>query len=229
MENYQNNTLVIAPHPDDEVLGCGGTIAKLSYNGSRVSIAIVTEGYKGAPELFTEERTKKVQQEALKAHQVLGVSDTFFLGFPALKLGVTPAYQISSSLERMIRDTNAQNLYIPFKGDIHEDHKVIFDCALVAARPINKNPVQKIMAYETLSETEWGVPESDEIFHPNVFNNISNYLQKKLEAFKSFQSQVKDFPHPRSTDVIEHQAKIRGATVGYEAAESFKLIREKVY
>jgi LmbE family N-acetylglucosaminyl deacetylase len=137
-----------------------------------------------------------------------------------------PSYKLSLALEKLIREHSITELLIPHRGDIHKDHRITYEAALVAARPINNNPVQRIMAYETLSETEWAAPFSDEAFIPTVFVNIEGFLQEKTAAFGCFTTQVKQFPHPRSVQVIEHLAKLRGSSVGYPSAEAFMLIRE---
>ena len=222
----KKNVFVIAPHCDDEILGCGGTMSKLISNGHQVYVAIVTNGHLGAPELFTKEGTEKVRSEALAAHKILGVKETFFLDFPAPKLDSIPAYQLSIRLASIIADKQIEVMYIPHRGDIHKDHRITYEAALVAARPINNCPVRKILAYETLSETEWAPPFGDDAFIPTIFENIEGHIEKKLEAFKCFSTQIKEFPHPRSLKTIEILSNLRGATVGISNAESFMLIRE---
>ncbi len=218
--------LVIAPHCDDEVLGCGGVIANHVAQGAEVFVAIMTNGHLGAPELFSAEGTQKVRSEALKAHQVLGVSDTYFLDFPAPRLDSVPGYQLSLRLHQLILDLQVDTIYIPHRGDIHKDHYHTFEAALVAARPINNNLVRRIYAYETLSETEWAAPYANDAFIPTRFVDITHTLEKKIEAFQCFTTQIKLPPHPRSIENIRNLARYRGATVGLQAAEAFMVIRE---
>ncbi|MBV6654398.1 MAG: PIG-L family deacetylase [Mameliella sp.] len=227
MKKLDKKALIVAPHCDDEILGCGGIMAKYQAEGILVFVAIVTNGHLGAPELFKKEGTEKVRQEALSAHQFLGVQQTYFLDFPALRLDSIPAYKLSLELEKIIREHQISDLFIPHRGDIHKDHRITFEASLVAARPINDNPVRRILAYETLSETEWAPPYSDDAFIPNIFENIESYIESKKKAFRFFTTQVKQFPHPRSEEVIEYLSKFRGSTVGYSSAEAFMLIREK--
>lgn len=221
-----NKVLVVAPHCDDEILGCGGVIAKHIAKGTKLYVVILTNGNIGAPELFPKEGTDKVRAEALKAHKVLGVTDTFFLDFPAPRLDSIPSYKLSLELNKLIKKLHIDTLYIPHRGDIHKDHRIAFEASLVAARPINNCPVKTIYAYETLSETEWAAPFSDELFNPTVFENIENELVNKLEAFKCYETQIKEFPHSRSLRSIENLSNVRGATVGIENAEAFMLIRD---
>jgi len=218
--------LVLAPHCDDEVLGCGGVIARHASAGDSVHIAIMTNGHLGAPELFSASGTEKVRSEALEAHRILDVRETHFLDFPAPRLDTVPGYKLALELSKLIGKISPKTIYIPHRGDIHKDHAHTFDAALVAARPINNNPVKKIYAYETLSETEWAPPFGDDAFIPNRFVDIRNTLDKKIEAFKCFTTQIKNPPHPRSIKNIRHLAGYRGATVGLEAAEAFMVIRE---
>ena len=218
--------LIIAPHPDDEILGCGGTIAKYISQGKELYVAIVTNGHKGAPELFSKEGTDKVRLEAKQSHKYLGIKETFFLDFPVLKLASEPSYKLSMAIGSIIKKLNIDTLFIPHRGDIHEDHRITFESALVAARPIDGNPVKRIYAYETLSETEWAAPFGDDAFIPTVFENITEYIDIKKESFKFFTTQVKEYPHPRSLKIVEALSNIRGATVGVNNAEAFMLIRE---
>ncbi len=217
--------LVIAPHPDDEVLGCGGTIAKLVKEKNEVYVAIVT---KASPPLFTEEYIAQGRREAMLAHGYLGVKDTFFCDLPAAQLDVTEHKKVNQALCDVINKVNPELLFIPFIGDMHLDHQAIFTSALVASRPNTNNFPKKILAYETLSETNWNAAYLTPGFTPNVFINISEYLPAKLKAFSAYQSQVKPFPHERSVEALEALAKLRGATVFCEAAEAFVLIREVV-
>ena len=220
------NILVVAPHCDDEVLGCGGIMAKYAKEGHNVFVAIITNGHIGAPELFKKEGTEKVRAEALQAHDLLGVQKTHFLDFPAPRLDSIAAYKLSIALSKVIIKHAITDMYIPHRGDIHKDHRITYECALVAARPINNCTVRNIYAYETLSETEWAAPFADEAFIPMRFVDVSECIQAKLSAFQKFTTQIKEFPHPRSLESIENLSKMRGATVGLLRAEAFMIIRE---
>ena len=222
----KKNVLIVAPHADDEILGCGGIMAKSQIKDVAVYVAIVTNGNLGAPELFKKEGTEKVRSEALEAHRFLGVKKTFFLDFPAPRLDTIPSYKLSLELEKIIRENQITDLYLPHRGDIHKDHRITYEAALVSARPINKNPVKRILSYETLSETEWAAPFSDDAFIPTVFEDISEFIKIKKKAFQFFTTQEKRFPHPRSLKTIEILSNFRGATIGVNNAEAFMLIRE---
>ena len=217
--------LVIAPHADDEVLGCGGTIKKFSEEND-VYVLIATNASNGAPELYKQSGIDNIRSQAKEAHKLLGVKETLFLELPAPSLDTYPSFRSSNQISRILDEVKPTDLYLPHRGDIHNDHTHIFYAALVAARPINKCSVKRIYAYETLSETEWAPPSADEYFIPNVYVDISLELEFKLNAMKFFTTQLKEFPHPRSLDGITHLAKYRGSTVSKQAAECFMLIRE---
>jgi LmbE family N-acetylglucosaminyl deacetylase len=220
--------LFIAPHPDDEILGCGGIIAKLKKLQKKVFVAIMTNGNIGAPDLFHIEGTIRGREEAKKSHEFLEVNDTFFYDFPALGLETFPTYKISIALDKLIKELNVDTLFLPHRGDIHKDHRVIFDAALVSARPINNTPVKRIYTYETLSETEWAAPFGDEVFYPTIFVELTEEeLQQKIKAFDFYSPpRRKEYPHSRSHDGIKTLARYRGATIEKPFAEAFMLIRE---
>ncbi len=215
--------LVIAPHHDDEVLGVGGTIARFTAEGAEVFVAILTKGY--APE-FDESDYEIDCQEALSAHNVLGVKQTIFASFPAARLDTIPHLEVNKKLVEICRKVQPDILFIPFNGDIHLDHQRVFMSALVATRPVNNNVPKYIYAYETLSETNWNAPYLTPGFQPNVFVNISDYLEQKIQSMKMYASQIKPFPNERSDESLRALATLRGSTVGCFAAEAFVLIRQ---
>jgi N-acetylglucosamine malate deacetylase 1 len=216
---------IIAPHPDDEVLGCGGTIAKLAAEGNEVFVIIAT---KAGPPLFTEEFVERGRRESSAAHKLLGVKKTFFCELPAAALDVTRHSEINKELGKLINDLKPDLLFIPFLGDIHLDHQNIFLSSLVACRPNSAEYPKKILAYETLSETNWNAAYLTPGFQPNVFFDVTDFIDVKLRAFSCYQSQIKDFPHERSLVALEALATLRGATVFCKAAEAFVLIREVI-
>lgn len=216
--------LVIAPHPDDEVLGVGGTMARFVHEGHEVIVAIVT---RGDPKMFDPSVIEKGREEALQAHQILGVRDTLFLeGFPAAHLDTLPHAELNKALRELLREVEPDLLFLPFLGDIHMDHQLVFKSGLVAARPSNGlRPIQEIYAYETLSETNWNAPPLTSGFFPNTFFDISPFLENKIKAMSAYQTQLKPFPHERSLEGIRALARRRGVTVGLPAAEAFVMIR----
>lgn len=215
--------LVIAAHPDDEVLGCGGVMARHAHLSDQVHVLVVT---RGIPEIFPPEQIEETRRELEAAHRVLGVSGVHFLDFPAPRLDMIPGHEVADSISQVIRSLQPGVVYMPHRGDIHRDHRVVYHATLVAARPINDCPVRRLLCYETLSETNWAPPIGDETFIPTVFADITSYLNLKLEAMSCYRSQLKSPPHSRSLQALESLARLRGATVSLPAAEAFMLVRE---
>ena len=219
--------LVIAPHADDEVLGCGATMAKACTNGDEVFVLICTNASVGAPELFSAELIKQIRSEAVTAHRLIGVKETFFLEFPAPALDQFPRYKMSNEISAIIKKIGADTVYIPHRGDCHKDHTIIHECAMVACRPLANCSVKHVYAYETLSETEWGEPVAADFFVPVKYITFTNEeFQKKLDAMSCFKSQLYPFPASRSLEAIEALAKYRGCTVSAERAEAFEVLRD---
>lgn len=210
--------LVFAPHNDDEVLGVGGTIAKHADKGHEVYVCEVTSG-------IDKDRLERIRSEALAAHKVLGVADTIFLDLPVVGLADIPTKDLNQAIQDTVNRVKPDIAYIPHKGDMHLDHKMVAESAMVALRPVNSPQLKAIYAYETLSETEWNIPSADNIFVPNVWTDITATIDKKIEAMKCYESQLYDFPHPRSLEAIEALSKLRGSTICVNNAESFMLIR----
>lgn len=222
MLSGSGTVLVIAPHPDDEVLGTGGTIARLASEGRDVRVVVVT---KGGPPLFTEDFIEQGRSEALEAHRILGVRDTVFLeGFPAALLDTIPQSTLNAGVLDAIDRIAPEFLFVPFPADLHVDHRRVAEAALVAARPNRRHGIRAVFAYEALSETNWSPPGTMP-FEPNVFIDIGRHLEAKCEAMACFASQLKPFPHERSLEAIRALAAARGATAGVHAAEAFVLIR----
>jgi LmbE family N-acetylglucosaminyl deacetylase len=215
------NILVIAPHPDDEVLGCGGTIGRFSCEGNKVTLCIVTKPY--TPDWSIEYIEKKTV-EIEKSNKKLGISKTIFLGFPTIKLDTIPQKELNDALLKVINETTPVIVFIPHNGDVNKDHRIVHEAALVATRPIQSTVVKKILAYETLSETEWG--HSIAPFRPGVYIDITGFIEMKKDAMRLFETELRDAPHPRSIDLISALAMKRGSEIGVNYAEAFMLIRE---
>jgi LmbE family N-acetylglucosaminyl deacetylase len=220
--NRSGPILIIAPHPDDEILGAGGTIAKLCNAGKEVHVCVVTSG---RPPLFDSKQAKKVQTETAKAHSFLGVTKTHWLGLPAAELTETANRELNAAIGKLVSEITPDVLIIPHVGDIHIDHQLVHLAAMVSARPHQDKFPSIILSYETLSETNWNTPGATPAFIPNVFVDISDFLDQKLTAFAMFESQAKAPPHERSTNALNALATLRGATVHKMAAEGFILIR----
>lgn len=208
--------LVFAPHNDDEILGVGGTIKKYINEGHEVYICEVTAGL----------MYKMLQDEAKKAHNYLGIRKTFFLNLPVGELKMLKTKEINTKIDEVVKEVRPDIAYVPFLGDMHLDHREVTEAAMVALRPIKGNFIREIYMYETLSETGWHVPLNDKCFNPNVWVNITGTIENKLKAMEYYQSQLNEFPHPRSQEGIRALAKFRGSTIGVHYAESFMLVRK---
>lgn len=214
--------LVVAPHPDDEVLGVGGTMARLADQGAEIHVAIVTAGQ---PPRFSEAQAQTVRAEAAAAHAALGIAQTHWLGAPAAALDQHAHAALNGLIGDLVRQLDPHTIFAPHPGDIHLDHQLSFLSTLVAARPHQARYPARVLAYETLSETNWNAPYLTPAFLPNVFVDISATLDRKLEAFALFASQQRAAPHERSVAALRALAILRGATVHRSAAEAFVAIR----
>jgi N-acetylglucosamine malate deacetylase 1 len=219
----RGRTLVIAPHSDDEVLGVGGTMARLAGEGDEVHVVITTRGY---PPQFSEEHERRTNAGLLTAHCLIGVTGTTMLDFPAAGLDVVPHAELNAKLLSVVEQLQPELIFVPFNGDLHRDHQRVFLSTLVALRPSGHFTPRAIYAYETLSETNWGAPYLMPNFVPNVFVDISPFLETKIRAMEAVDAQIKPFPHERSAEALRALATLRGATVGCRAAEGFVLVRQ---
>lgn len=213
--------LVIAPHPDDEVLGCGGSIASHVKKGDDVFLCIVTRAY--TPD-WSEEFLKNRPKEIKKANKILGIKKTYFLNFPSVKLDTISQKDLIEHISKCIDEIAPRLVFIPHRGDLNKDHRLIFEASLVSMRPINNNTVKKILSYETLSQSSWG--QVIEPFVPHFYIDISETFKEKIRAMEAYGSELKQYPHPRSLEAIEALAKKRGSEIGVKFAEAFALIRE---
>jgi len=221
-KTMKERVLVIAPHLDDEILGCGGSAARFVEEGKEVHVVFVT---KGREPLYSEKYVTQGRQEAKKAHLMLGVAQTHFLDFPAAELDSVLHRELNLAIANILQKIKPGIVFTPFVGDVHLDHKLTFWSTLVAVRPTHNYKVSSIYAYETLSETNWNAPYLAPAFTPNVFIDITKSLHKKLAAFKCYKNQVKEPPHERSLKNLKCLAELRGAQINCEAAEAFVLIR----
>ena len=221
--------LVFAPHPDDEVLGCGGTIKKHVDSGDEVYVCVVTSG---KPPVFDDSIAVKngwphtLFSESMQAKEVLGIRDYFFLELPCVLLEREPRNEVNSKVLNVVNKIKPEIIYMPHFGDMQKDHLITTEAVMVAARPKGKHVVKSVYSYETLSETEWNIPHVSNTFIPNVFVDISDHLNDKLKALLCYKSQVGEFPNPRSVGAVKALAEYRGSTMWANAAEAFMLIRE---
>ena len=218
----KSNILIIAPHPDDEVLGLGGTIKKLSSEGHKVTILTVS-GH--LPPLYNPEVFVEHKKQALEAHEILDVHDSIFLEIPATLVKDQTVAELNGKINNVLKDTNPQIVFIPFP-DRHVDHQVIFESAMVAIRPIHDGKSILLAAsYEVLSETHWNAPAIEPVFNPNITIDITQFIEFKIKALSCFKGEIMPFPGPRSIEAVEALAKFRGTQAGFAYGESLQLLR----
>ena len=222
----KKNILILSPHADDEILGCGGLISKYSKQNYHINVLILTNANKGAPEIYPPSVIEQIRKEAKIANNFIGTKKLFFENLPAMNLNNFPVYKISDIINSYISKIKPEIVLIPSANDIHNDHKIIFKAAKVSFRPNKKSNLKKILSYEVLSETEWN--EEGKLFNPNYFVRLTKSdIANKVNAFLKYKSQVKKFPHPRSKEAILNLSKVRGSQVFAEYAEAYKV--EKIF
>lgn len=216
------NVLVFAPHRDDEIIGVGGTLLKRKAAGCRVAVCVVTarEG------MELPASTKILHEEMKQAHAYCHFDEYIGLPFWANNLENFPRKDLNKAFYDAIVKVQPEEVYLPFWGDMQKDHQIVTETAMVALREKYDHPVKRIYSYETLSETGINLPSENYSFIPNVFEDITDYLEDKKTALGLFKSQVHPFPDLRSLETVEALAKYRGATINVNAAEAFMLIRE---
>ena len=217
-------TMVVAAHPDDEVLGCGGLIAKLVNQGEQVRVVFIAEGSSCRYNTLTEEAQKEInfrKKCGIEAMKSLGVNDYCFYNLPCGRLDSEPLIEIAKTIEKEILDYEPTTVLTHSRNDVHNDHKVIFRATVQATRPVGKI-VKNLLSFEILSSSEWGYTES---FKPNVFVNITSTIDVKINAMHCYSTEQPKYPHPRSDQVIKSLATIRGSQSGVEYSEGFEIIR----
>ena len=225
----KHRVLVVAAHPDDEVLGCGGTILHHVENGDTVHVLIMAEGLtsrdiKRDIDLRHDELSE-LHQCAEKVSSLLGVEKLQIFSFPDNRMDSVPLLDVIKKIENEVDEFCPDIVYTHHAGDVNVDHLVTHQAVVTACRPLPGNTIKEMYFFETLSSTEWQIPTSDKIFMPQVYVDIEKYLSKKIEALHIYASEMRQYPHSRSYEAIEILSKLRGFTVGMEHAEAFMLGR----
>lgn len=220
--------LVVTAHPDDEVLGCGGTIAKLVNEGSSVNVASLADG------VFSREGNDSEQSKALdlrrlatkRACEIIGVESVTFGDFPDNRMDSVSLLTIVKEVEDLVNKYNPDTIFTHHGGDLNIDHQLVHEAVFTASRPQKGSSIKTLLFFEVPSSTEWQLPGRSPLFAPNWFVDISSTIERKIRALEVYSEELRAWPHPRSIKGVEYLARWRGATVGVEAAEAFFLGRK---
>jgi len=221
---FQRRTLVFAPHPDDELIGVGGTLLRRKAAGGQVALALMTniDAAHGWPAELVEKKEVQIKN----AVQFMGFDAVHRLDFPSTRLDEVPLRLLVDAVSQVIKNYQPNEVFVPHWGDIHSDHRITFDAVASAVKWFRYPSVERVLAYETLSETEFAL-RPDQQFRPNVFIDISKHLDAKLAALQIYSAELGPFPFPRSAEAVKALAMVRGSAAGFHAAEAFELLRER--
>ena len=230
--------MVFVAHPDDEVLGMGGTILKHSQKGDFVKVVYLATGITSRRSINfqnnvsyeqNENETNEIQKEikdlhndAKKSCKILGVKDLEFYDFPDNEMDSVPLLKIIKVIEKEIKETKPDRIYTHHFHDLNIDHRTVFNAVLTATRPIERN-VKELISFEVPSSTEWNYPIH---FNPNYFIGIKSQLSAKIKAMKAYKNEIRDYPHPRSVENLKNVSERWGSISGKKAAEAFEIIRK---
>lgn len=220
--------LIIVAHPDDEILGMGGTIAKWASEGAEIALLIVTDGstsqYKDHSNLNKILERKKV--ETKKAADIVGISHIYYGGLPDMRLDMTAHTLVNNAIENVIDEFDPEIVYTHFDGDVNKDHQCVFQSTLVACRPVPGQKVKELYSFSVPSSTEWSPQNSKTCFNPNLYVNIEGeFAEKKYAAMAEYKTELRAFPHPRSVEALRILDQANGIQVGLSCAESFVIHR----
>ena len=215
---------MIAPHPDDEVLGVGGTLLRRKDEGANVAWLIVTAI--SVQSGWSEEKVRQRADEIKRITEFFDFDEVFALNFPTTQLDRVPMSDLAEGISKAFKSFKPEEVFVPHPSDVHTDHRLVFDAAASSTKWFRYPSVRRVLAYETLSETDFGLG-ADQRFRPNVFVDIQAFLDGKLQAMDIYASELGAFPFPRSHEAIRALATLRGAASGFKAAEAFELLRER--
>jgi LmbE family N-acetylglucosaminyl deacetylase len=224
-EKMGKQVLVIAAHPDDEILGIGGTIARHISQGDRIVIAFIADS---GTARYEDETINLVKSCAIAAASKLGIAatDLRFAGLADQILDTLPIIKITQWIESVVQEVQPQIIYTHHRGDINRDHQIVHEATLTATRPYSTSFLERILCYETPSATEWAGPYIENYFVPNVYVDITEHLEIKLRAMSAYSTELRPSPHPRSLEALRIRAAYWGSIIGVGAAEPLTLVRE---
>ena len=223
-----SSVLVVAAHPDDEILGCGGTMTRLAREGHQVRIAILAEGMSSRYAHREDADPRQLQHLHARAQQAadkVGAKEVVLCKLPDNRLDTVPLLEVVKQVEELVARFRPEVIYTHHPGDLNVDHGVVHRAVLTATRPVPGQCVKEIYAFEVPSSTEWAFQRLEPLFRPSVFVDITETLETKIEALTCYDTETRKFPHPRSAEALRAIAKRWGSVVGLPAVEAFELIR----
>jgi LmbE family N-acetylglucosaminyl deacetylase len=225
MIDFGKKVLVVAAHPDDEILGVGATIPMLAQQGADVTVVIVTDGSSTQYQCDSDILSTK-HEEARRANDIAGTAHLLQWSHPDMRLDTVDHATLNQDFEALVQDGKFESIFVQHFDDMNMDHRIIYDSVAVVARPLPGQSVRNLLTYHVNSSTEWG-GIARRVFEPNVYLNVEGTISKKLEAMKAYTTELRPYPHPRSLESIEDRAKVFGSEVGCRYAEAFRLILSK--
>ena len=217
------NVVVISAHPDDEILGVGGTLLKHKKNGDKIYWLITTNIFE--EQGFSKERVFSRQREIEKVSEALGAEKVFMLNYPTMSLSTSTLIEMVPKLSKIFTEIEPEIIYCLNRSDAHSDHRITFDAVMACTKSFRYPFIKQVLMYECISETEFAPQLPEKVFIPNYFVDISSFLEEKMNLMKIYESELGNHPFPRSLKNIEALASFRGASVGVEYAEAFQLIK----
>ena len=219
------NVLVVASHPDDEVLGCGGTLYNLKKNGAKISGLFLSDGESSRKHLKINKLILNRKKQAIKAGKIIGIKKSIFGNFPDNLMDSVPLLKIIQFIEKQIKIIKPDAIFTHFESDLNIDHQITNKAVVTACRPTKNQTVKSILFFEILSSSEWNISSKNKSFKPNYFVDITNSIRFKIKALKYYKRELKKWPHPRSVEGVKLLSKTRGSSVGLSNAEAFILGR----
>jgi LmbE family N-acetylglucosaminyl deacetylase len=219
----RTRVVVIAAHPDDELLGAGGTLARHVRDGDEVHAIIVADG---AGSRYPDELVSTLEKQARRAAEVIGFTSLQFLSLPDQRLDTIPLIELTQRLEGVLDEIEPGTVYTHFPEDVNADHRLVARCAWTACRPYARPQLRKFAVFETPSSTEWAWPMPGTEFRPNLFVDVTDTLAVKIAAMECYETELRDYPHPRSSRALRERAAYWGSDVGRLAAEPLLVLRE---
>jgi LmbE family N-acetylglucosaminyl deacetylase len=219
--------LCVAAHPDDEVLGVGGTLARHAAKGEEVHVCILSDGVTSRYDDTdaVDDEIKQRRDRARDACETLGATVSLH-DFPDNSFDTVPLLDIVQTIERELKEHDPDIIYTHHYGDLNVDHELACRATITATRPLADSSVERVLAYETLSASEWSIPEASNAFQPTSFVDISSHIDVKLDALSVYENELREPPHPRTVNTIQKNAEVWGAKTGVDAAEPFEVLRE---